>query len=566
MSINKVIKFFYKEIDFKTWLNVIFNFIFNFLIIISEVLFLSTFFILLNGKTKSEYINVLFQKFEFYFASKIDNIGFTELYLIILIFFLVLKNILILANNIHYNTFIFGLSVKKSSKILTTYINKTYEEFSKKDISIYIKQLVRDVEIVFVGIFGLIITFTSELIYVLILIFFISNLVSFDPSLEIYLIILLMISILYALYVLAKKYGDLRGSTETAVFKTINDTLRIFKEIKIVNSVNQFVKKYNNFHTTYFKTRTISNTINLTPKFLFEFFLIVFFFILFKNESKNLNINEFVIKYSVFAIGLLRLIPSFAKLSSYSSTILYNLKSIDFIQNDLKLLSFLQSKKLFKKNTLKKIRLSKISLNFNEKKNKLIASKINNFNLRLEKNKIYGIYGESGSGKTSLLNVICGFIKPTKGKVFLNNKIYTSSKILRNFRIGYAPQIPAIIDENIIVNSTLKFENSKQMIDKLKFYLNLFNLKKFTKDKFFTNSINSSIKNMSGGEKQRIGIIRALLYEPDLILLDEPTSSLDKINEKKVYEYLRKIKKNKIIVITSHKNENKKYFDKVINL
>ena len=91
MSINKVIKFFYKEIDFKTWLNVIFNFIFNFLIIISEVLFLSTFFILLNGKTKSEYINVLFQKFEFYFASKIDTIGFTELYLIILIFFSSLK-------------------------------------------------------------------------------------------------------------------------------------------------------------------------------------------------------------------------------------------------------------------------------------------------------------------------------------------------------------------------------------------------------------------------------------------------------------------------------------------
>ena len=51
-----------------------------------------------------------------------------------------------------------------------------------------------------------------------------------------------------------------------------------------------------------------------------------------------------------------------------------------------------------------------------------------------------------------------------------------------------------------------------------------------------------------------------------MILLDEPTSSLDKINEKKVYEYLRKIKKNKIIFIISHKNENKKYFDKVINL
>ena len=81
---------------------------------------------------------------------------------------------------------------------------------------------------------------------------------------------------------------------------------------------------------------------------MFEFFY-SFLLYSFKNESKNLNINEFVIKYSVFAIGLLRLIPSFAKLSSYSSTILYNLKSIDFIQNDLKLLTFLQSKKYLKK-------------------------------------------------------------------------------------------------------------------------------------------------------------------------------------------------------------------------
>ena len=566
MSTVRVIKFFFREIDFKTWVNVLINFFFNFSIIISEVLFLSTFFILLNGKTTSEKINNLFQKFEIYFSKQIDTIGNTELYLIILIFFLFLKNILTLVHNIYYNTFIFNLSVRKSAKILTSYINKSYEEYSKKDISIYVKQLVKDVEIVFVGIFGLIIIFTSELIYVIILIFFLSNLVSFNPSFEVYLIVLLMIFILYGLYVLAKKYGDLRGSTEIVVFKTINDTLSVFKEIKIINSVNQFVKKYTFFLSKFFKTRVISSTINLTPKFMFEFFLVIFFFILFKNESKNIDINEFVIKYSVFAIGLLRLIPSFAKLSSYSSTILYNLKSIEFIQNDLKLLNMLQFKKGAKKHTLKNIKLSKITLNFGNTKTKLPICKINNFSHRLEKNKIYGIYGQSGSGKTSLLNIICGFIKPSKGRVFFNNKNYTSNDILRNFKVGYAPQIPAIIDENILVNSTLKYENSKETIDKLKFYLNLFNLKKFTKNIFFSDTKNSSIKNMSGGEKQRVGIIRALLYSPDLILLDEPTSSLDKKNEKKVYEFLRKFKKNKIIVVTSHKNENKKYFDEIINL
>ena len=71
---------------------------------------------------------------------------------------------------------------------------------------------------------------------------------------------------------------------------------------------------------------------------------------------------------------------------------------------------------------------------------------------------------------------------------------------------------------------------------------------------------------MSGGEKQRIGLIRAFINNPDLILLDEPTSSLDSKNEEKVLKYLKSIKKNKIIVVTTHKINHKKYFDKVINL
>ena len=71
---------------------------------------------------------------------------------------------------------------------------------------------------------------------------------------------------------------------------------------------------------------------------------------------------------------------------------------------------------------------------------------------------------------------------------------------------------------------------------------------------------------MSGGEKQRIGFIRSILRDPNLILLDEPTSSLDYKNEKKIFEYLLKIKNNKIIIVSTHKESHKKYFDKIINL
>ena len=71
---------------------------------------------------------------------------------------------------------------------------------------------------------------------------------------------------------------------------------------------------------------------------------------------------------------------------------------------------------------------------------------------------------------------------------------------------------------------------------------------------------------MSGGERQRIGFIRSVIHNPSLILLDEPTSSLDKENEKKIFTFLKSIKKDRIIIITSHNLNHIKYFDKIINL
>lgn len=566
MKFSEVFKFFIKEIDLKIWFKVFINFLLYFTIIISEILFLTTFYILLNKKTDSELINSFFSKLELFFFYFFETFNITQLYIVILIFFLFFKNIVSIAHHIYSNTFIFNLAVKKSSEILNSYLNKSFEEFSKKDISIYIKQLVRDVESVFVGIFGLIITFISELIYVLILIYFISNLIDFAPSIEVYFVLVIMILTLYFLYIAAKEYGERRGSTEIVVFKTLADTLNVFKEIKLIGTSKDFVNRYYFFLKKYFKTRVASGVINLSPKFMFEFFLLVFFFIIFKNESDNLNISEFVLKYSIFAIALIRLIPSFSKLSSYFSVILYNLKSIEFIKNDLK---FNNNRPLTKKNSRNKVEsidLQGISLNYVNKKNSKISSKFKNLNLKFQSNKIYGIYGESGSGKTSILNLISGFIKPNKGKVLYNKKHYLFKDLTKKFNIGYASQISTIIDENIIINTSLKYHNSKEEINNLKNYLKLFNLQKFLKNKYFENKSISSIKNMSGGEKQRIGLIRAIINRPDVILLDEPTSSLDKKNEQKIFEFLKLIKKNKIIIVTSHKIENKKYFDKIINL
>ena len=410
------------------------------------------------------------------------------------------------------------------------------------------------------------INFISELIYVILIIIFLKNLINFNPNYEIIILSILLISILYYLFIEAKKYGRLRASSEITVFKTLSDTLNIFKEIKIINNSKDFVNRFESYLTKWFRTRVFAEIINLSPKFMFEISIVVFFLFIFQNENPKLTMDEFIVKYSVFAIALLRLIPNVAKLSSLLSTFLYNIKSIEFIKNDLIKKIKLDKKENTKKDQIKSIELKKIYLNYLNKDKKKFVSKFSNLNLNFKRNKIYGVYGKSGSGKTSLLNLISGFIKPDKGKILINGKQYKFLDLTRNFKIGYSSQDTTIIDENILINTTLRYENKNDTKDKLKRYLKLFNLNKFNNNKYFDKNLNFSIKNMSGGEKQRIGFIRSILRDPNLILLDEPTSSLDYKNEKKIFEYLLKIKNDKIIIVSTHKESHKKYFDKIINL
>ena len=164
------------------------------------------------------------------------------------------------------------------------------------------------------------------------------------------------------------------------------------------------------------------------------------------------------------------------------------------------------------------------------------------------------------------MNIISGILRPNKGKIFINNKSVKSDDIPKLTNLSFASQDNVILDDNILVNITLNFDHNKNDIDQIKSLLKYFNLNKFINKKFFDKKSLASIKNMSGGEMQRINFIRAIINDPKILILDEPTSSLDTKNEKKVFNYLKKIKKNRIIILTSHKLSQLKYFDKIIKL
>ena len=179
---------------------------------------------------------------------------------------------------------------------------------------------------------------------------------------------------------------------------------------------------------------------------------------------------------------------------------------------------------------------------------------LNNINFKFDSGKVYSIVGPSGSGKSTLLNLLSLIDIPSSGFIEYNNKkIDTNSTIendsIRSKNIGIIYQDKNLLAdftalENVLFPSLLVTKDKKKSIDLAKKLIKQFGLN------FRFNHFPSEL---SGGENQRIAIARAIINEPNIILADEPTGSLDFENAKQIFKILFNLKnKNRIIIFATH--------------
>ncbi|MFV0380085.1 MAG: ATP-binding cassette domain-containing protein [Anaerorhabdus sp.] len=185
---------------------------------------------------------------------------------------------------------------------------------------------------------------------------------------------------------------------------------------------------------------------------------------------------------------------------------------------------------------------------------------LSNVNLRFEKNKVYTIVGHNGSGKSTLIKIIVGIITDIdKGKITYNEN-------MGNCTIPYCPQISPVFSFSIGENISLdeKFDDGliKNILDKLKFNLNL--------DDISNVKLGHDFKEMgislSGGQEKKLSVARALYYNKDIIILDEPTSSLDIFSEQELYSVVNDNTKDRACIFVSHRLTSSKFSDEIIIL
>ena len=220
-------------------------------------------------------------------------------------------------------------------------------------------------------------------------------------------------------------------------------------------------------------------------------------------------------------------------------------------------------------NTLDKKKINKISsikfkdVSFSYKK----SLTINKVDLVFENNQKIGIVGKSGSGKSTIIDLLLGFIKPDKGSILFNNEEMKllSIKSIRNL-IGFVSQGIFLFNDTISKNISIDKLYDRKLIEKLSRICLIDDFLKDNNIDIERDKIGNYGKSLSGGQKQRIGIARALYNNPKVLILDEATSALDSMNQNKILSNIFQYTEVKIIILITHNTSLLKSFDNIFVL
>lgn len=354
--------------------------------------------------------------------------------------------------------------------------------------------------------------------------------------------------------------------------KEIREGLGSLRDIIIYNKFDYFENNFKLVDIPLKKAKANNNFLLISPKYFLEPIAIIILLgitILFITNTEQLNILPLL---GTLLYGLQKITFAAQKVYRELSGFVSCKASFNVIFD---LLSLPLNKKFYKKNNNEKlffnsIKLENIAFDFNNK----IEDKIfYNLNLEIKRGEKIRLVGPSGSGKTTLINIIIGIYFPQKGRILLNNKnLYNYLNEWREI-ISYVPQDPYLLDktlvENIAFGETLKeinFEKIKEII-KLSYLEDFVNM---NEKGYFTNIGDKGLK-ISGGQKQRIAIARALYKNKQFIILDEPTSAIDKSTESLLFKTFSKLDKDITVILVSHDDSldlgyRKIYLNKINNL
>ena len=390
---------------------------------------------------------------------------------------------------------------------------------------------------------------------------------------ETVIIIILIILFGSLFYFFSKKrsliYGSKLVEFQKSKMKILNESLNSIKEIILFKAKNYFSLKFQKKSNEVSEYGYKMSFINRLPKIYFEIVvLLMVVSIIIISKYNNEDTLSTIGTLSIFLISSLKIIPSLNKIVTSLQGIKYSQAAIESLKKDIDdIKNFISDKNDNRDLTNKKferLTLKELSFSYNFKDEKVLEK----INLDISSGEFIAVIGKTGVGKSTFLNLLTGILEPTEGDILINDKsIKGNHENLRNL-IGFVPQNIYLFDDTIKKNIAFGVQEENISNEKILKSSTLAQLTKFISklENNFEFNIGENASKVSGGQKQRIAIARALYNDPPILILDEPTSSLDKETTKEIHQYLKILSKNKTIIMVSHKIDDNSLFSKIFEI
>ena len=470
-------------------------------------------------------------------------------FLISITAFFIIKNSIIFIFFYFFHKFKAYFTFIISKKIFSKNLKKNYEYFLAQKKSKIVHD-VREESVRFTSVFFSIINIFKEIflmLFITLSILFINwKVSSIVLFIFIFLSSIIFVVIKEKLYSLGKDLTFFQSNFLKKLFEAFNN----IKFIKIRKLENFIIKKLFYFQKRVTEIGFTQNIIVSTPRLVLEVFavgglcLTIYIYI-----NSSLPVNKLIPLLSFIALAIIRIIPSISSINMNVNNITTHIHSLEIVnsyieQKDLEIITKDENSKdsIFKK--IERIKFENVCFKY---KVENPSFGLDNINLTIKKNDIIGVIGRSGSGKTTFADLMLGLLKPDDGKIFINDKELKNIDS-QNLNFSYIPQSINLLDDNLYENIAFGNKNLNLDMDKMNMTLSKADLDKLDKELYLKNIGEDGIR-ISGGQKQRIGIARALYNEPNLLILDEPTSELDYMSEKKIMKNISEFKIDIIIVI-----------------
>ena len=520
---------------------------------------------------KNQYLLYIFKLLNF--NNEREFLIFLGVLLIILIFLVNISTAFFYWLNMSFN---WSFNHTLSCRLIDHYMNQDYVEFTQRNSSDLQKNIQIETNEVMQSVLTQILNILNggmTLLLIMILIIVIQPVIAFIIG-----IIFLLIYLLIFFSVRNTLVGIGQDSLEDnkIKFQAINEALGSFKIAKLLHKVDYFNSRFAKASKNFSRNQVRRYTLGQIPKYFVEAIAFsVMIGICLLLIGLRSNFSEVIPILGLYAYAAYRFIPGVQLIYSSATIIRSSWFHVEYLYQELKHKSSKNSissdsksnvEIIIKQSDFDSIKLDNVSFSYPGSKSKIIDK----VSLSIYANTTVGFFGTTGSGKTTIIDLILGLLLPDGGKIYLNNKLLGSENLtIWQKSTGYVPQDIYLIDGTIIENIAFGIRRKDIDFDQIRKVCSSANISSFIENNLvskYETIIGERGIRLSGGQRQRLGIARALYHNPSLIVFDEATSALDHETEKSVMDALDNLAHHKTIIMVAHRTSTLRKCDNIFRV